>query len=349
MRPLLLAAAALLALTLASPGITLAQGLVSTRPEAVVDAPVVRLGDLFDNAGPGAETVLGNAPAPGRRFVVEAAQLQHIARLHSLPWRPMGADERVVVERPGRPLGQEEVAEALLPELERLGAEPGFELELTGFTPPMLPATAPVRLVVESASFDAETRRFSATLVVLAEGMPTLRQRLSGAAAEMQTALVAQRRLAPGEILRPGDVKPMRLRTERQRPGQLERLEEVLGQQLRRAVAAGQPLTAGDLGGLVATISRGAPVVMSYEAPGLSLTAQGLALEDGAAGAVITVQNLASGTVVAALVTGPQSVRVLGTGPVRPAAPGGFRSNLPRPPAAAAGRAALAWNPVQPR
>jgi flagella basal body P-ring formation protein FlgA len=51
-------------------------------------APVVRLSDLFDDAGADAARVLGPAPAPGGRIVVETAQLAAIARQPNLrSWR----------------------------------------------------------------------------------------------------------------------------------------------------------------------------------------------------------------------------------------------------------------------
>ncbi len=42
------------------------------RPMTTLSAPVVLLGDLFDDAGANAARVLGPAPRPGQRIVVEA-------------------------------------------------------------------------------------------------------------------------------------------------------------------------------------------------------------------------------------------------------------------------------------
>jgi flagella basal body P-ring formation protein FlgA len=80
--------------------------LATLRPFAVVEDNVVRLADLFEGAGPRGAAVLGPAPAPGARQVVEAAQLLAIARAHGIAWRPLGGAERAVLERPGRPLAR---------------------------------------------------------------------------------------------------------------------------------------------------------------------------------------------------------------------------------------------------
>ena len=85
----------------------LGSSLVAPRGQAMVEGGVVTLGDLFEGLGPKATVVLGPAPAPGRRFVVESPQLAIIARDNGLSWQPLAGDERVVVERPGRPLARE--------------------------------------------------------------------------------------------------------------------------------------------------------------------------------------------------------------------------------------------------
>src|SRR3954468_18378432 len=101
-----------------------AQDMAGPRPLAVVEDSTLRLGDIFEGAGPRAGQAIGAAPAPGRRLVIEAAQLAALARAHGLAWRPLSAQERVVVERPGQSLPREEIAAALQGELLRLGLDP---------------------------------------------------------------------------------------------------------------------------------------------------------------------------------------------------------------------------------
>ncbi len=52
----------------------------SVKPVTTLHAQVVRLSDLFADAGSDANRVLGPGPAPGGRIVVEAPQLVYIAR-----------------------------------------------------------------------------------------------------------------------------------------------------------------------------------------------------------------------------------------------------------------------------
>jgi flagella basal body P-ring formation protein FlgA len=288
-----------------------AQDFVTPRPHAVIESGLVTLGDLFDNAGPRAVQPLGPAPAPGRRFVVEAPQLAIIARDNQLAWTPLAGDERVIVERPGRPLSREELDDALRSELVALGADPGLDVDLFGHQLPIVPSTGPSpRLAFEALEYDPATRRFSGTLLVLADGMATLRQRLSGRVVAMREVVVAARPLRAGEVLAARDLRAQRLPAERVRPGMAERIERAAGHRLDRAVQTGQPVALADLS-LPATLLRDTPVQLQYEAPGLTITAQGRAMEDGALGATVPVMNLATGGTVLAEVLASDRVRPL--------------------------------------
>lgn len=310
MRALLLLAALL------APGAAAAQDLVTLRPVVVAEDPVLRLGDLFDGAGARAAQPLGAAPAPGRRLVLEMPQLAALARAHGLAWRPLSPHERAVVERPGRAVAREEIEAALRADLLRLGMDPEAELDLGVLLPPMVPPAAMVQLATESQSFDPVTGRFAATLVVMAEGMPTGRLRLAGRAMATQPVVVATRRLALGEVVGPRDARLVRLRAERVRPGMAQSLDQVVGQQLRRPMGGDLPFVAADLGA-PALVEKNALVTLVLEAPGLSLTAQGRALEAAPRGGVVPVMNMTSRSIVEGQVVAPGRVRVaMGAAPV---------------------------------
>jgi flagella basal body P-ring formation protein FlgA len=283
--------------------------MVSVKPAVVIDGPTLHLGDIFAGAGARAEVVVGTSPAPGRRLVVEAAQLAALARMHGLAWRPLMAGERSIIERPGRPVPQDEVVELLRAELMRLGMPAESELELPNFAAPLVPVAALLNLGLEGLVFDAAQGRFAATLVVLAEGQPSQRLRIAGRAMATVPVVVATRRMAMGDVIRAADVRLARLRVERVRPGAAEAPDQVVGQQLRRPMTEGFPVMTGDLGP-PPVVAKNALVVMTLDAPGLSLTMQGRALADAPQGGVLQVMNLESHAVVEALATGPGRVRV---------------------------------------
>lgn len=286
------------------------------RPVVLAAGPLLRLGELFENAGPLAAQAVGAAPQPGRRMLLDAGDLAAIARRHGLPWRPLSGDERSVVERPGRPIPREEIEALLRAELARQGADPEAEVELGGFGLPVVPLASSPEVALEATYYDAATRRFTATLVVAAEDMPAQRLRIAGRALPTVPVVVAARRLAVGEIVRPGDIEERRARAERVRPGTAQRAEDVIGRQMRRPIGTDLPFMLVDLVAPV-VVRRHQPVLMVLDAPGLSLTAQGRAMAAATLGEVVPVMNLLSRSVVEAEAIGPGRVRVLpGTVPV---------------------------------
>ena len=290
-----------------------AQDMAFLRPQVILDDAVLRVADLFDNPGARGAATLGAAPAPGRRMVIEAPQLAAIARGYGVPWRPVTGQDRVVVERPGRALPRAEIEALLRDELARLGLEPDSEIEIVGWIAPMLPQAGLHQAVLEGAAM--ENNRFAATLVLSAEGMATQRLRVTGRAVPTTPVVVATRRIALGEVMRTADLRETRMRSERVRPGMATRLDQVLGQESRRPMAVEGMFALVDLGP-PSLVNRNQPVTLLLDAPGLTLSAAGRALENAPRGAMVPVMNLASRAVLEGQVIGPGRVRVaLGTVP----------------------------------
>jgi len=291
---------------------------VGLRSHSLVEDQVIRVCDIFEGS-PRGDVVVGASPNPGQRFVIEASQLAGIARRFNVDWRPISGAERSVIERPGRALSREAAIEVLRAELLGLGLPADAELELAAFSPPILPLNALPRLSAEGGHFEGASNRFAATLIVMADGMPSIRMRVAGRAIATAPAIVATRRLAIGEVVRSEDVKLVQLRAERVRPGSAQRLEDVVGMQLRRPIGPDLPFMGADLM-VPHVIAKNETVTMIVEGPGISLTTQGRALEAAPRGGRLSVMNLSSRNVVEAEAIGPGRVQVrLGVGPIRSA------------------------------
>jgi flagella basal body P-ring formation protein FlgA len=279
------------------------------RPLTLLNAPVVRLSDLFDDAGPRADRVLGPGPAPGERIVVEAAQLAAIARQFGVDWRPASAADRAVLDRPGKLLRRDSITSALLAALARVGAPAEVEIELPGFEPPLVPTEATPDVTVEQVDYEGATGRFTAAVLVSGAAMEPLRLRLSGQLDEIAHVLVPTHRLAAGSVLRAGDLAPATTRAAALRGEVAREPAQALGMALRHAVAAGQPLPLAELQRPLA-VAKGAHVTMELRMPGLTVLAQGTALADGALGERIAVLNPVSRLEVEGEIVGPDHVRV---------------------------------------
>ena len=103
--------------------------LGSLRSMTTLHGPTVYLRDLFDDAGVGADRVLGPGPEPGGRIVVEAAQLNAIARQFNVEWRSVSRADRAVLEWPGRPLRKEEAIDAARLALTAAGASDDIDID----------------------------------------------------------------------------------------------------------------------------------------------------------------------------------------------------------------------------
>ncbi|WP_408896527.1 flagellar basal body P-ring formation chaperone FlgA [Pararoseomonas baculiformis] len=140
--------------------------------------------------------------------------------------------------------------------------------------------------------------------------MATIRQRISGRVIAMREVVVAARSIRTGEVLSARDLRVQRLPAERVRPGMAERIERAAGHRIHRAVQIGQPLALADLS-VPPVLLRDSLVQLQYEVPGLTITAQGRAIDEGAVGATVSVMNLATGGTVLAEVLGSDRVRPL--------------------------------------
>lgn len=278
-------------------------GAATLRPLTTLHAPVVRLSDLFDDAGPLAGRVLGPAPAPGERIVVRARQLAAIARMFGVSWQPVSPGDSAVLERPGRALLRRDVVAALLPALAGAGAPGAADLAiaLPGFTAPMVPADATTTTSVEQIDYDAGSGGFSANLLVTAPQMAPLRLRVAGRAEAMVHVLVPSHPLAAGAVLRPDDLTEMRLRAGTLRGEVARDPAQLIGMTLRRAAEPGRPVPLADLA-RPGTVMRGTPVLVRVATGNLSATTQGVALATGAPGDRIPVLNPASRMIVQALI-----------------------------------------------
>jgi flagella basal body P-ring formation protein FlgA len=301
------------------------------RSMTTLHGPNVYLKDLFDDAGLNADRVLGPGPDPGGRIIVEAAQLNAIARQYNVAWRSVSRADRAVLEWPGRPLRKEEAIEAVRIAITAGGAADDTDIDLPGFTPPIVPAEATPVLTVSQLDRDSSTGRFTAALTVTGDGMNPIDTRVSGRVEEMVEAPVSLTRLLPETVLRADDVRITRVRTTLLQNDVARSMDQIVGMQLRRPVAAGQPLRLADLI-RPPLVQRGSTVQIELSSTGLSVTGQAVALDAGAEGEKIRVQNITSHAFLFAQVVGPGQVRVTPDAPAAlPTVPARFdrRINLP--------------------
>jgi flagella basal body P-ring formation protein FlgA len=300
----------------------------SLRSVTTLHGPNVYLRDLFDDSGSNADRMLGPGPEPGQRIILEAAQLNAIARQYSVAWRSVSRADRAMLEWPGRQLRKDEITDAVHNAATAVGASEDCDVELSGFPSLTVPAETPLNPTVSQLEYDSNTGRFAAVLTLSSEGMNSVSARISGRIEEMTEAPVALTRLLPETVLRLDDVRITRVRTALLQTEVAHSVEQIVGMQLRRPVAAGQPLRLADLT-RPPLVQRGATVQIELSSAGLSVTGQAVALDAGAEGDKIRVQNLNSHAFLFAEVVGPGQVRITPDAPAAlRTAPARFDRNI---------------------
>ncbi len=267
------------------------------RNTTTLHASVVRLSDLFDNVGASADRVLGPGPSAGGRIVVEAPQLKAIARQFGVDWHPGSSADRAVLDRPGRPLRREDAMDAVKSALIAAGASADCDIELSDFSPPLVPFEAEPRPVVSDMNYDSAAGRFAAVLSITGQSMDPINLRLIGRVDDTIELPVATTRLTADSVLRPEDVHIARVHTTLIRGEVAHRPADAIGMQLKHPLAAGQPLALSELM-RPAMVQKGADVKIELNRHGITVTAQGQALESGAAGERIRVINPVSRAVI---------------------------------------------------
>ena len=293
------------------------------RTTTTLHGPNVYLRDLFDNAGPDAGQVLGPGPDPGGRIVVGAAQLNAIARQYDVDWRSASRADRAVLDWPAHPMRKQDAIAAVRSAITVGGGPDDIDIDMPGFAPPLIPEEVTPVIAVSQLDQDTNTGRFTAILTVSGKGMNPIDTRVSGRAAAMMAVPVVLTRLPRDAVIQADDLRVARVPTASIQDEIARSADQIVGMQLRRPIAAGQPLRLADLT-RPPLVQRGSMVRIELSTAGLAITGQAMALDSGADGEKIRVQNMASHAFLLAQVIGPGQVRVMAD------APGASRRAPPR-------------------
>ena len=285
------------------------------KPAVSLEGDVIKLGDLWDNAGDKAQTVLARAPEPGKRLVLEARWLGAVASAYGLDWRPVTSFERCVVERTARTIDLREVEAQLRDALIQAGAAPSSTIELSNRAALRLvvPTTVEPTIAVRDLNYDPRMNRFSAVIEAPADSPAAQRLKVSGAVFASARIPVLTHAMGRGEVITENDIDLLDVREELLRRDIVTNARMLVGQEPRNALHAGSPIRVSDLQKPV-VVGRNSAVTMTIRTPLMTLTAQGRANEDGGVGDVIRITNAQSKRVVDARVVGPGEVVVVPPG-----------------------------------
>jgi flagella basal body P-ring formation protein FlgA len=143
--------------------------------------------------------------------------------------------------------------------------------------------------------------------------LPAMVLAASNAFAATVRIVVPAHDIARGDTIGEGDLSYATVDGAALMSGVPTKMNEVIGQQARRTLSAGQPFRGDDVRHPI-VVAKGQTVTMQFEAPGVELSAMGRAMSEGGVGDTVTVQNPASFRMISAVVIAAGTVRA--TGPI---------------------------------
>jgi flagella basal body P-ring formation protein FlgA len=290
-----------------------ALGSVSLRENISVDSTYIRLSDLFTNVPEDkADTAVAYAPKPGRRAAFDARWLYRVARAYGLEWRPLSADLRTLVSRDSIIVQKQEILEAIQDALVHYDLPDNPMVELSNRNLRVhVPSNILPEVRIEDITFNARSNRFGAVVAIGEKDMNVVeRIRVSGQVHRMLEIPTLSRRLAKGEIITEHDITWVKARADRTQRNVIVNAEDIIGMTPKRGLQAERPIRATDIQRPV-IVPKGSIVTIILKKPGMTLTATGRAMQNGADGETIRVNNAKTKRTIEAIVIGSGMVTVL--------------------------------------
>ncbi len=282
----------------------------SPKMESVVTGDVITLGDIFDGVTENAGYILAPAPEPGKTKTLNANDLMRVSQAFNLDWKAQSPLDQIVIRREAVEIDRYAIEAALQEKL--ANALPGtkFEMHLADknlriYLPPQYAAT----VEADDVTFDRARNEFRAVISAPSSSDPLVKKEIRGRLYALAEVPVLKSALRSGDIISASDIEYVDAPAKDITTATIMSAEKLIGMTPRRGVAAGKAVIASDLE-LPMVVKKGEAVTMTFKNSTMTLTAQGKALESGAAGESVRIVNTASNQVVEGIVTGPQAIDV---------------------------------------
>lgn len=269
------------------------------KTDATVTASEITLGDLVQSMEDGRQDYwnlsLGLSPALGTERVFNRETIERAIRSRTgkaeINWN---GSTTVRVSRPARSVMESELKSVLTQHLEALTGEKKTAIvqEISGFTSFLIPA-GETEFQMEFSPSTNQSAWSSVVLRVMSKGDSVLTKSFRFRWSWMKTAWISTQNKASGDLITPVDFKAVTLDVLQQAPGIYTGNMLPSESSLGRSLAVGKPLMANDFKPRV-VVKRGSNVYVHYQMSGVSVSMQGVALEDGARGNMINIQNPSS-------------------------------------------------------
>ncbi len=272
--------------------------------EVEVTGDVITVGDLFTGVEKHADYVLAQAPKPGDVLRLPAHDLKRVSDTFNLGWQPSSHLDQAVIRSAAVTVESQGVIDALTAKLAEDFPGQRFEIQL----PQKMPAFSPdaiKEMAIESLKANQERQTFEARLTA-----GTQSHVINGRMFSLVSVPVLKSTFKNGDMISAVDVEYADLRQSTLPANTLLDAQQLVGLTPRRLAPAGKPLQVSDLESPM-MVKKGQTVTLQLKSGSLSLSLQGKAMQNGAAGDTVRVLNTASNQVVEGTVSGFQRIDVM--------------------------------------
>ncbi|WP_137152410.1 flagellar basal body P-ring formation chaperone FlgA [Devosia sp. FKR38] len=277
--------------------------------DIVVNAAVVTVGDMFDDAGLAAEDALFRAPKPGTAGTVSLSDIRAAANRIGLSDFDARGLDAISVRRAATVIDETALASLVNADLVQRGIITAGMSANTMFTTPIRPINAEAveqPAAVTSLRYLPGSGAFSARIAIAGQDLPI---DVSGTIELMIDAPHLTGNFPAGTVLTATDVvlRPVPLRYAESTG--VPQLSDIIGKALTRQSREGMMLKPSDVT-IPYTVAKNDLVTIYFRSGPMTLTVKGQAVTGGTIGAPVQVLNLMSRRVISATAIAPGAVEV---------------------------------------
>lgn len=301
-----LALVSMLSLTAAA-----AEAAPALRGDVTVTTPVVTVADMFDDAGPLAETAIFSAPAPGTTGKVDISAIRAAAARIGITSFEANGLSAVNVTRAGMIVDEAGLKDLVMADLSARGLlGPGVNttVQFSRFVDPIQVSTNGVAVRLDSLRYSPSGRDFSARFV-LADNSRVLD--LTGTIDMTVEMPHLAANLPAGTILLPEHLIMQPVPAGQANAYAFAPIEQLVGMALNRQSREGMLLRLSDVSAPL-EVSKNDLVTIIYRRGPMTLTVKGQAITSASRGSSLQVLNLMSKRVISATAVAPGTVEVTG-------------------------------------
>ncbi len=284
------------------PLIGLAQTLKS---QSDISTDMVSLYDIFDGITIPNRPVL-QAPPLGKSYSLTADYLQKIAKQHGVNWVPVTNYEMVKITRRAELIAADELTNLIHQELlkqELVPANAKITIKLFGNNEQGIFVENGTKslIKIDNIAYNKQTR--SASILIGSYKPTTEPVKVNARVDILREAFVPAIRINGGEIITEDMITKIYLPENEFQSAQVRDMADAVGKEAKRSLAANRPINNIDLK-IPNVIKPKELITIMVKTQQMQLSAKGRAIDGGAKGDIIRVENLQSGKIVQATIIG---------------------------------------------